>query len=142
MPTSAPPQVTDFSRDLIGRCVCNGLDERLRSRRAARELSRASNSRARGRLLVDGRPQLLEEEAAVFPAAVAGHGCTAGRDISGRIQRLLRQVSDLSFVWRCEEDDRPVSVFEATLTITDGDLHAADVSSSGDDDDRRVANQQ
>jgi hypothetical protein len=31
MPTSPSPQVTDFSRDVLGRYLCNGLDEALRS---------------------------------------------------------------------------------------------------------------
>lgn len=31
MATSSTPQVTDFTRDVIGRYVCNGLDEALRS---------------------------------------------------------------------------------------------------------------
>jgi len=31
MATSRTPQVTDFSRDILGRYVCNGLDEALRS---------------------------------------------------------------------------------------------------------------
>jgi choline dehydrogenase-like flavoprotein len=31
MPTSPTPQTTDFSRDILGRYVCNGLDEALRS---------------------------------------------------------------------------------------------------------------
>ncbi|HEV7587167.1 MAG TPA: family 16 glycoside hydrolase [Longimicrobium sp.] len=31
MPTSSTPQTTDFSRDILGRYVCNGLDEALRS---------------------------------------------------------------------------------------------------------------
>src|SRR5690606_36438857 len=33
MPTAATPQVTDFTRDVLGRYVCNGLDETLRSTR-------------------------------------------------------------------------------------------------------------
>src|SRR5690606_10254700 len=33
MPTAATPQVTDFTRDVLGRYVCNGLDEALRSTR-------------------------------------------------------------------------------------------------------------
>src|SRR3954463_2172803 len=31
MPTSPAPQYTDFSKDVLGRYVCNGLDEALRS---------------------------------------------------------------------------------------------------------------
>jgi choline dehydrogenase-like flavoprotein len=31
MPTSPTPQTTDFSRDILGRYMCNGLDEALRS---------------------------------------------------------------------------------------------------------------
>jgi len=31
MPTSPTPQYTDFSKDVVGRYVCNGLDEALRS---------------------------------------------------------------------------------------------------------------
>jgi choline dehydrogenase-like flavoprotein len=31
MPTTATPQTTDFSRDVLGRYICNGLDEALRS---------------------------------------------------------------------------------------------------------------
>lgn len=31
MPTSQSPQVTDFSRDVLGRYICNGLDEALSS---------------------------------------------------------------------------------------------------------------
>lgn len=33
MPTAATPQVSDFTRDVLGRYVCNGLDEALRSTR-------------------------------------------------------------------------------------------------------------
>jgi len=33
MPTAVTPQVTDFTRDVLGRYVCNGLDEALRSTR-------------------------------------------------------------------------------------------------------------
>ena len=29
--TNPMPQVTDFTRDVLGRYVCNGLDEALRS---------------------------------------------------------------------------------------------------------------
>src|SRR5262245_40653794 len=31
MPTSPSPQYTDFSKDILGSYVCNGLDEALRS---------------------------------------------------------------------------------------------------------------
>ena len=31
MPTNTTPQTTDFTRDVLGRYVCNGLDEALRS---------------------------------------------------------------------------------------------------------------
>ena len=31
MPTSPSPQYTDFSKDVLGRYVCNGLDEAMRS---------------------------------------------------------------------------------------------------------------
>src|SRR4051794_41972101 len=31
MPTSPTPQYTDFSKDVLGRYVCNGLDEAMRS---------------------------------------------------------------------------------------------------------------
>src|SRR4051794_5526887 len=31
MPTSSTPQYTDFSKDVLGRYVCNGLDEAMRS---------------------------------------------------------------------------------------------------------------
>src|SRR5262249_61511261 len=31
MPTSPTPQYTDFSKDVLGRYVCNGLDEAIRS---------------------------------------------------------------------------------------------------------------
>jgi hypothetical protein len=31
MPTSPAPQYTDFSKDVLGRYVCNGLDEAIRS---------------------------------------------------------------------------------------------------------------
>src|SRR3954447_9745361 len=31
MPTSPAPQYTDFSKDVLGRYVCNGLDEAMRS---------------------------------------------------------------------------------------------------------------
>ena len=31
MPTSPIPQYTDFSKDVLGRYVCNGLDEAMRS---------------------------------------------------------------------------------------------------------------
>ena len=31
MPTNPNPMTTDFSRDVLGRYVCNGLDEALRS---------------------------------------------------------------------------------------------------------------
>jgi hypothetical protein len=141
MPISATPQVTDFSRDLIGRCVCNGLDERLRSRRAARELSRASNSRARGRLLVDGRPQLLEElPSSPRPYQVMDVLRTATLADASNGYFVRYRTCSSSGVAKKTID--PVSVFEATPTITVGDLHAADVSSSGDDDERRVANQQ
>jgi hypothetical protein len=34
MATSATPQNTDFSRDILGRYVCNGLDEALASANA------------------------------------------------------------------------------------------------------------
>jgi choline dehydrogenase-like flavoprotein len=58
MPTSAVPQVTDFSRDVLGRYVCNGLDEALRS--TDRTVVRA-----------DGRPQI---EARDFDLIVIGGG--------------------------------------------------------------------
>jgi len=31
MATSPTPQYTDFSKDVLGRYICNGLDEALRS---------------------------------------------------------------------------------------------------------------
>jgi choline dehydrogenase-like flavoprotein len=58
MPTSAMPQVTDFSRDVMGRYVCNGLDEALRS--TDRTVVRP-----------DGRPQI---EARDFDLIVIGGG--------------------------------------------------------------------
>src|SRR5687767_14816253 len=58
MPTTATPQVTDFSRDVIGRYVCNGLDEALRS--TDRTVVRP-----------DGRPQI---EARDFDLIVIGGG--------------------------------------------------------------------
>ena len=58
MPTSATPQVTDFSRDVIGRYVCNGLDEALRG--TDRTVVRP-----------DGRPQI---EARDFDLIVIGGG--------------------------------------------------------------------
>jgi hypothetical protein len=35
MPTSPTPQTTDFTRDVLGRYTCNGLDEALASTRPA-----------------------------------------------------------------------------------------------------------
>jgi choline dehydrogenase-like flavoprotein len=58
MPTSQAPQSTDFSRDVIGRYVCNGLDEAKRS--ADRTATRP-----------DGRPQT---EARDFDVIVIGGG--------------------------------------------------------------------
>lgn len=58
MPTSSTPQVTDFSRDVVGRYVCNGLDEALRS--TDRSLQRS-----------DQRPQI---EAREFDFIVLGGG--------------------------------------------------------------------
>lgn len=58
MPTSATPQITDFTRDVIGRYVCNGLDEALRS--TDRTVVRP-----------DGRPQI---EARDFDLIVIGGG--------------------------------------------------------------------
>jgi choline dehydrogenase-like flavoprotein len=40
MATTSTPQVTDFSRDVIGRYVCNGLDEALRSTDPVNPLAR------------------------------------------------------------------------------------------------------
>jgi hypothetical protein len=31
MPTSGTPETTDFTRDVLGRYICNGLDEALKS---------------------------------------------------------------------------------------------------------------
>jgi len=39
MATIATPQNTDFSRDILGRYVCNGLDEALASANAIRSTS-------------------------------------------------------------------------------------------------------
>jgi choline dehydrogenase-like flavoprotein len=58
MATSPTPQSTDFSRDVIGRYVCNGLDEAKRS--ADRTVTRP-----------DGRPQI---EARDFDIIVIGGG--------------------------------------------------------------------
>jgi hypothetical protein len=41
MATSPTTQTTDFTRDVIGRYVCNGLDEALRSTDTTIKLSRA-----------------------------------------------------------------------------------------------------
>jgi len=49
MATAQTSQLTDFSRDVIGRYVCNGLDEALRS--ADRTATRP-----------DGRPQIEARE--------------------------------------------------------------------------------
>jgi hypothetical protein len=58
MATSPKPQVTDFSRDVLGRYVCNGLDETRRS---------ADPTVVRS----DGRPQI---EARDFDLIVIGGG--------------------------------------------------------------------
>lgn len=58
MATSPTPQPTDFSRDVIGRYICNGLDEAKRS--ADRTVTRP-----------DGRPQI---EARDFDIIVIGGG--------------------------------------------------------------------
>src|SRR5262245_1854025 len=58
MPTSPTSPQTDFSRDVIGRYVCNGLDEAKRS--ADRTLTRP-----------DGRPQI---EARDFDVVIVGGG--------------------------------------------------------------------
>ncbi len=58
MATNPQPQVTDFSRDVLGRYVCNGLDEALRS--TDRTVVRP-----------DGRPQI---EARDFDLIVVGGG--------------------------------------------------------------------
>lgn len=58
MPTSPAAQSTDFSKDVLGRYVCNGLDEALRS---------TNRSVIRG----DGRPQI---EARDFDLIVIGGG--------------------------------------------------------------------
>jgi choline dehydrogenase-like flavoprotein len=58
MPTAPTPQVTDFSRDVLGRYLCNGLDEALRS---------ADPTATRP----DGRPQI---EAQPFDIIVIGGG--------------------------------------------------------------------
>jgi choline dehydrogenase-like flavoprotein len=58
MPTSPTPMTTDFSRDVLGRYVCNGLDEALRS--TNRTIVRP-----------DGRPQI---EARDFDLIVIGGG--------------------------------------------------------------------
>jgi choline dehydrogenase-like flavoprotein len=58
MPTNPRPGTTDFSRDVLGRYVCNGLDEALRSRDPAA-------------LRPDGRPQV---EARDFDLIVIGGG--------------------------------------------------------------------
>jgi choline dehydrogenase-like flavoprotein len=58
MATSPGPQITDFTRDVLGRYVCNGLDEALRA--ADRTIMRP-----------DGRPQI---EARHFDIIVVGGG--------------------------------------------------------------------
>src|SRR5512134_1513315 len=58
MATSPRPLVTDFTRDVLGRYICNGLDEALRS--TDRTVARP-----------DGRPQI---EARDFDIIVIGGG--------------------------------------------------------------------
>jgi len=67
MMTSAVPQVTDFTRDVLGRYVCNGLDEALRS-------ADMNGHRPDGSPQNDARPfDIIVIGGGTFGSAVAAH---------------------------------------------------------------------
>src|SRR2546425_12930869 len=67
MTTSVAPQVTDFTRDVLGRYVCNGLDEALRS-------ADKNGRRPDGSPQHDARPfDVIVLGGGTFGSAVAAH---------------------------------------------------------------------
>src|SRR5260370_14950099 len=67
MATSVAHQVTDFTRDVLGRYVCNGLDEALRS-------ADKNGRRADGSPQHDARPfDIIVVGGGTFGSAVAAH---------------------------------------------------------------------
>ena len=67
MTTSVAPQVTDFTRDVLGRYVCNGLDEALRS-------ADKNGRRPDGSPQHDARPfDVIVVGGGTFGSAVAAH---------------------------------------------------------------------
>jgi choline dehydrogenase-like flavoprotein len=67
MPTKTTPQVTDFARDVLGRYICNGLDEALRS-------MEKNALRPDGSPQADARPfDIIVIGGGTFGSAVAQH---------------------------------------------------------------------
>jgi choline dehydrogenase-like flavoprotein len=79
MATTTAPQVTDFTRDVLGRYVCNGLDEALRS-------TDRTVARPDGRPQIEARPfDLIVIGGGTFGAVVAEHMSFRDRSREHRI---------------------------------------------------------
>ena len=79
MATSPTPQPTDFSRDVIGRYVCNGLDEAKRS--ADRTVTRP-----------DGRPQIEARDFDIIVVGGGTFGAVVAEHLSFRDKARRRRV--------------------------------------------------
>src|SRR5215203_4340940 len=82
MATSGVPQTTDFTRDVLGRFICNGMDEALRS--TDRNVRRSD-----GTPQSDARPfDVIVIGGGSFGVAMAQHLHTADKTHSHRIRVL------------------------------------------------------
>ena len=92
MATSATPQTTDFTRDVFGRYVCNGLDE-------AQHSADPTVVRLDGRAQIEARPfDLIVIGGGTFGAAVAEpdaglHGGAAGQAEHGDLLIVRHRLS-------------------------------------------------
>ena len=115
MITSVAPQVTDFTRDVLGRYVCNGLDEALRS-------ADKNGRRPDGSPQHDARPfDVIVVGGGTFGSAVAAHLFSVDK----AHQRRILVLEGGPFVLTEHVQDLPMVGLDVPVPTSIADLRQA-----------------